>query len=168
LTRRAISAMPASIMNFAAACRRNARRRSTPAARSSTSFPARSNPTSRAKVTRVSNRTFPARATGRSIRPPPSRSDGCGANPTWSRRAALGPPGSPIRGREEVPWQDVAVGYHPGSHFTTLQALEPFVDREQIKLKFVGSSWARVDAGVEGDVPATSVWGITYQVLEQL
>jgi NitT/TauT family transport system substrate-binding protein len=57
---------------------------------------------------------------------------------------------------------------HSGSHFTTLQALEPFIDREQIKLKFVGSSWARVDVGVEGDVPATSVWGITYQVLEQL
>jgi ABC-type taurine transport system substrate-binding protein len=69
---------------------------------------------------------------------------------------------------EELAGQDVAVGYHSGSHFTTLQALEPFLDREQIKLKFVGSSWARVDAGVEGDVPATSVWGITYQVLEQL
>jgi hypothetical protein len=64
--------------------------------------------------------------------------------------------------------QEVAVGYHSGAHFTTLQALEPFLDREQIKLKFVGSSWARVDAGLEGDVPATSVWGITYQVLEQL
>jgi len=34
------------------------------------------------------NRIFPARATGQSIRHPPSRSDGCGANPTWSRRAA--------------------------------------------------------------------------------
>ena len=58
--------------------------------------------------------------------------------------------------------------YHSGSHFTTLQALEPFLDREQIKLKFVGSSWARVNAGLEGDVPATSVWGVSYQVLEQL
>src|SRR5262249_59130980 len=75
---------------------------------------------------------------------------------------------SPIGGPEELAGQEVAVCYHPGSHFTTLQALEPFLDREQIKLKFVGSSWARVDAGVEGDVPATSVWGITYQVLEQL
>jgi hypothetical protein len=78
------------------------------------------------------------------------------------------PPDSPIRGPEALAGQDVAVGYHSGSHFTTLQALEPFLDREQIKLKFVGSSWARVDAGIEGDVPATSVWGITYQVLEQL
>src|SRR5262249_50021745 len=54
------------------------------------------------------------------------------------------------------------------SHFTRLQALEPFLDRKQINLKFVGSSWARVDAGLEGDVPATNVRGITYQVLEQL
>jgi NitT/TauT family transport system substrate-binding protein len=78
------------------------------------------------------------------------------------------PPDSLIRGPEDLVGQEVAVGYHSGSHFTTLQALEPFLDREQIKLKFVGSSWARVDAGIDGDVPATSVWGITYQVLEQL
>jgi len=49
-----------SCINVASACRRNARRRSTPAARSSTSFPARSNLTSRAKATRASNRIFPA------------------------------------------------------------------------------------------------------------
>ena len=28
--------------------------------------------------------------------------------------------------------------------------------------------WARVDVGVDRDVPATSVWGLTFQVLEQL
>jgi hypothetical protein len=80
----------------------------------------------------------------------------------------MAPPDSVIRRPEDLVGQEVAVGYHSGSHFTTLQALEPFLDREQIKLKFVGSSWARVDAGIDGDVPATSVWGITYQVLEQL
>jgi NitT/TauT family transport system substrate-binding protein len=78
------------------------------------------------------------------------------------------PPDSPIRRPEDLTGQELAVGYHSGSHFTTIQALEPFLGREQIKLRFVGSSWARVDAGIEGDVPATSVWGITYQVLEQL
>src|SRR5262249_33426261 len=61
-----------------------------------------------------------------------------------------------------------AVRYHAGSHFTTIEALEPFLAREKIKLRFVGSSWARVDVGIERDVPATSVWGITYQVLEHL
>jgi NitT/TauT family transport system substrate-binding protein len=32
----------------------------------------------------------------------------------------------------------------------------------------VGSIWARVDAGLDRDVPATSVWGLTYQLMEQL
>jgi NitT/TauT family transport system substrate-binding protein len=67
-------------------------------------------------------------------------------------------PGGVIRRPEDLVGQEVAVGYHSGSHFTTLQAVEPFLDREQIKLKFVGSSWARVDAGIDGYVPATSVW----------
>jgi hypothetical protein len=78
------------------------------------------------------------------------------------------PPDSPITTPEQLAGQAIAVGYHSGSHFTTLQALETFLKPDQIKLKFVGSVWARVDVGVGRDVPATSVWGITYQVLEQL
>ncbi len=78
------------------------------------------------------------------------------------------PPDSPIQRPEDLAGQDVAVGYHSGSHFTTIQALEPFLPQDEIKLKFVGMPWARVDVGIERDVPATSVWGLTYQVLEQL
>jgi NitT/TauT family transport system substrate-binding protein len=78
------------------------------------------------------------------------------------------PPESPIRGPEELAGQEIAVGYHSGSHFTTIQALEPFLPRADIKPKFVGSIWARVDVGIGRDVPATSVWGLTFQVLEQL
>jgi len=78
------------------------------------------------------------------------------------------PPDSAIRKPEDLAGQEIAVGYHSGSHFTTIQSLEPFLAGEQIKLKFVGSVWARVDAAVGRDVPATSVWGLTYQVLEQL
>ena len=78
------------------------------------------------------------------------------------------PPESPITRPEDLAGQDIAVGYHSGSHFTTIQSLEPFLSRDQIKLKFVGSVWARVDVGVDRDTPATSVWGLTYQVLEQL
>jgi ABC-type nitrate/sulfonate/bicarbonate transport system substrate-binding protein len=78
------------------------------------------------------------------------------------------PPDSPITKPEQLAGREIAVGYHSGSHFTTIQALEPFLNAEQIKLKFVGSVWARVDVGVDRDVPATSVWGLTYQVLEQL
>src|SRR3954454_15543726 len=76
------------------------------------------------------------------------------------------PPDSPIMRPDDLAGQEIAVGYHSGSHFTTIQPREPFLARDQIKLRFVGSSWARVDVGVERDVPATSVWGITCQVLE--
>ncbi|MGH8639909.1 MAG: hypothetical protein ACREUZ_22515, partial [Burkholderiales bacterium] len=78
------------------------------------------------------------------------------------------PPESPIKTPEDLAGQEIAVGYHSGSHFTTIQSLEPFLPRERIALKFVGSVWARVDVGVDRDLPATSVWGLTYLVLEQL
>ena len=82
--------------------------------------------------------------------------------------AVMVPPDSGIETPDDLADREIAVGYHSGSHFTTLQALEPFLPRERIKLRFVGSSWARLDAGVARDVAATSVWGITYQVLDQL
>lgn len=78
------------------------------------------------------------------------------------------PPDSAIKRPEDLAGQEIAVGYHSGSHFTTIQALEPFLAGDQIKLKFVGSIWARVDVGIGRDVPATSVWGLTFQVLEHL
>lgn len=82
--------------------------------------------------------------------------------------AVMVPPDSAIRRPEDLAGQEIAVGYHSGSHFTTIQALEPFIGRDQIKLKYVGLPWARVDVGIDRDVPATSVWGITFQALEQL
>src|SRR5712691_6728108 len=45
------------------------------------------------------------------------------------------PPDSPIRRPEDLAGQEVAVGYHSGSHFTTVQALEPFLDREPERYK---------------------------------
>jgi ABC-type nitrate/sulfonate/bicarbonate transport system substrate-binding protein len=82
--------------------------------------------------------------------------------------AVMVPPDSPIRRPEDLAGKEIAVGYHSGSHFTTIQALETFLPAQDIKLKFIGMPWARVDAGVDKDVPATSVWGLTFQVLEQL
>ena len=78
------------------------------------------------------------------------------------------PPDSAIQRPADLANREIAVGYHSGSHFTTIQALEPVLGSDQIKLKFVGMPWARVDVGIRGEVPATSVWGLTFQVLEQL
>jgi ABC-type nitrate/sulfonate/bicarbonate transport system substrate-binding protein len=78
------------------------------------------------------------------------------------------PPESPIVRPEDLADREVAVGYRSGSHYATIQALEAFLPQDKIKLRFVGSQWARVDIGIDRDVPATSVWGLTFQVLEQL
>jgi hypothetical protein len=77
-------------------------------------------------------------------------------------------PESPITRPEDLKGKEIAVGYHSGSHFTTIQALEPFMSREEIALKFVGAPWARVDVAVGRDLPAVSVWGITFQALEHM
>ena len=60
------------------------------------------------------------------------------------------------------------MGYHSGSHFSTIQALEPFLEPGDIKLKFLGRPWERVGVGVNNEAAATSVWGIAYQAAEQL
>jgi hypothetical protein len=78
------------------------------------------------------------------------------------------PPESPITTPEHLANQEIAVGYHSGSHFTTVQSLEPFMTRQQIKLRFGGSIWARVDIAVGRDLPAVSVWGLSFQVLEHM
>lgn len=62
---------------------------------------------------------------------------------------------------------DIAVGYHSGSHYSALQALEVFLPPEDIALKFVGSSWSRVDAALARKIPAVNVWGPQLYLLEQ-
>ncbi len=62
---------------------------------------------------------------------------------------------------------EVAVGYHSGSHYSALQALEVFLSPKDIALKFIGTSWARVDAALAGKTPAVNVWGPELYLLEQ-
>jgi NitT/TauT family transport system substrate-binding protein len=63
--------------------------------------------------------------------------------------------------------KEIAVGYHSGSHFSALQALEVFLPSEEIALKFVGTSWSRVDAALARKVPAVNAWGPQLYMLEQ-
>jgi NitT/TauT family transport system substrate-binding protein len=75
---------------------------------------------------------------------------------------------SAIRGPEDLADVDIAVGYHSGSHFSTIQALEAFLDPGQIKLAFIGMPYDRVDALLTGAVPATAAWSAPSYILEQL
>jgi NitT/TauT family transport system substrate-binding protein len=82
--------------------------------------------------------------------------------------AAIVVPGdSSVSEPGELAGKDIAVGYHSGSHFSALQALEIFLPPEAIALKFVGTSWSRVDAALARKILAVNVWGPQLYLLEQ-
>lgn len=62
---------------------------------------------------------------------------------------------------------DVAVGYHSGSHFSAIQALEAVLEPEQISLRFLGMPYDRVDSLLAREVPAANIWGAACYLLEQ-
>jgi len=75
-------------------------------------------------------------------------------------------PESPIKTPEDLAGVEIAVGYHSGSHFATLQALEPVLGLENVKLSFAGGPNARVEWMLERKVPAATVFGSQLYVLE--
>lgn len=62
----------------------------------------------------------------------------------------------------------VGVGYHSGSHYSAIQALEQYLGRDQIELSFIGLPYDRVRLLLERKVAAVNVFGPQYYVLEQL
>lgn len=79
----------------------------------------------------------------------------------------LVPNDSPIRRAEDLAGVEVGVGYHSGSHFATVQTLSKYLPRDQIKLRFIGGPWDRVDLLLERKIPAATVFGMQKDVLEQ-
>lgn len=78
------------------------------------------------------------------------------------------PPQSPIHQAEELANVPVTVGYHSGSHYSTLQGLEKFLKRGEIKLHFAGLLLDRLALLVDRQVPAASLFGASLYVAEQL
>jgi NitT/TauT family transport system substrate-binding protein len=78
------------------------------------------------------------------------------------------PAGSTIRTPEELAKVAVHVGYQSGSHYATIQALEPFLPADEIKLAFGGSPADRVDQLLDGSASAATVFGAQYYLIEQL
>lgn len=77
------------------------------------------------------------------------------------------PPDSAIRRPEDLAGVDVAVGYHSGSHFSAVQALETVVSPADIRMTFVGLPFDRVQLLLDGRVRAANVFGTAAYVLEQ-
>ena len=76
-------------------------------------------------------------------------------------------PESEVRRPADLAGVEVGVGYHSGSHFSAIQALEAVVAPDEINLSFVGQPYDRIDALLSRDLPAANVWGAATYLLEQ-
>src|SRR5207248_2646367 len=77
------------------------------------------------------------------------------------------PPESLLRGPGDLANVEIAVGYHSGSHFSTLQGLEQILAPDEITLRFIGLPLDRLTALLDRKVPASAVFGVPLYVLEQ-
>jgi len=79
------------------------------------------------------------------------------------------PPDSPVRCPEDLAGVPVSVGYQSGSHYSTIQALEPYLQPEQIKLSFTeGLLFRRMEDLIDGKAPAVALFSGPYYFAEQL
>jgi ABC-type nitrate/sulfonate/bicarbonate transport system substrate-binding protein len=82
--------------------------------------------------------------------------------------AIVVPPESPVRRPEDLAGVPIGVGYHSGSHFATVQALEPVLAPDDVKLTFEGPPNERLDALLDRQVPAATAWGVPLYIAEAL
>jgi hypothetical protein len=78
------------------------------------------------------------------------------------------PPESPIRTPADLAGVRVHVGYHSGSHYTTIQALEAILPADRIALHFGGGPDERLGNLIDRRSEAGTVFGLQLYVLEQL
>jgi len=76
-------------------------------------------------------------------------------------------PESRIRRPEDLIAAQVGVGYHSGSHFSALQALEAFISLDQIEIAFIGRPNDRVAQLLDRKIEAANVFGMQTYILEQ-
>ncbi len=79
------------------------------------------------------------------------------------------PQDSPIKKPEDLAGVPISVGYQSGSHYATIQALEPYMPADKINLVFSdGMLFARLDNLLEGRSPASTLFSGPYYLAEQL
>jgi NMT1/THI5 like len=76
---------------------------------------------------------------------------------------------SKIRTPADLAGVSISVGFQSGSHYATIQALEGYFAKEQIKLSFEeGMLFSRMEAFFEGRSEAANLFGGPYYFAEQL
>jgi ABC-type nitrate/sulfonate/bicarbonate transport system substrate-binding protein len=83
--------------------------------------------------------------------------------------AVFVPPESPITEPAQLAGVPISVGYQSGSHYSTIQALEPYLKRDQIHLSFVeGLLFRRMELAIDRQAPAVALFSGPYYFAEQL
>jgi len=76
---------------------------------------------------------------------------------------------SPIKSPADLAGVPISVGYQSGSHYATIQALEPYLARDHINLSFAeGMLFRRMEAFFDGESPAATLFNGPYYFAEQL
>jgi ABC-type nitrate/sulfonate/bicarbonate transport system substrate-binding protein len=76
---------------------------------------------------------------------------------------------STIRTPVDLAGVPISVGFQSGSHYATIQALEGYFAKDQIKLSFEeGMLFSRMEAFFEGQTQAATLFGGPYYFAEQL
>ena len=79
------------------------------------------------------------------------------------------PADSPVKNPEDLAGVPISVGYQSGSHYATIQALEPYMPLDKINLSYKeGMLFARFQDLIEGKAPAVSLFSGPYYFAEQL
>ena len=92
----------------------------------------------------------------------------------WGHAYSVTPAGiyvardSHIKSPDDLKGAEIGVGYHSGSHFSALQALEPFVSPSEANLRFIGSPADRLNLLIDGQVEAANIFGVQREIAEQL
>ena len=86
---------------------------------------------------------------------------------SWTISGLYVPGDSPIERPQDLADVPIAVGLQSGSHFSTVLALEKYLSREQINLKFVGGPNERLGLLLEGKETVGNGLGCPCSVLEQ-
>lgn len=79
------------------------------------------------------------------------------------------PADSPIKSPEDLAGIPISVGYQSGSHYSTIQVLEPYMPMQDINLSFNdGLLFKRMELLLEGKVQAAALFSGPYYFAEQL
>jgi hypothetical protein len=79
------------------------------------------------------------------------------------------PAKSAIHSPEQLAGVPISVGYQSGSHYSTIQALEQYMPRAEIRLSFAdGLLFRRMEKLIDGEAPAVSLFSGPYYFAEQL